>query len=161
MEEVGYDEPMMNKSMRTQEEKINNINNNEIINMIENYVLDELVRIEKYISDENIALSKTPEVIENDELKISEKSMILGSSRNDLELNQYGRYNFEMKDDCIKAHTYAFGKRLSHHFMFEDNNNKTKLGEQYEKVLNDLLFYNLPDSVKKEHIRKQKLNNLI
>ena len=168
MDEVSMEMPMGEMGYANEEvkkpEKINNINNDDIVNMLYDYTIEELTRIENYISEENNALSKTPDVLEVSDDMIQEKSVILGAKldRNNLEINQFGRYSFEMREDCVKVGTYAFGKRLSHHFLFEDENgNETKLSIKYKKVLSDVLFYKLPDNIKKEYIRKHKLAKLV
>ena len=158
MEEVGMDMALSEGEYKPK--KINNITNDVIVDMIYEYIIDEFKRIENFIKEENNALSKEKDVliVDGDDDAPKLKSL----SQNEIEIHNFGRYSFNINEDCVKVSTYAFNKRLTHHFLYEDENGKeTELGKIYKKVLNDVLFYKLPKDVKKAYIRKHKINNLI
>jgi len=140
-------------------EKINNINNEEIVSLLKNHIDSELDRIENYINTENNNLSKHSESINNED--DGQQKISMGSLRDELSINRYGSYEFDIRNDCIKTTIYVFRKYLTQHYLFEDENGETELGKRYKKITNAVLFYRLPDSIKKELIRKEKLNNLL
>jgi len=151
MEEVAMD--VCNEA--PYQEKNNTINNDEIIDLLKQHINSEFKRIENYIIQENNNLSKKSEIED------LEHSMVQKLTRSELEIHNFGAYNFEIRKDSIDSYLYTMGKRLVHHFEFEENGKKTQIGIKYEKVLNDILFYKLPEEIRKEFIRKEKLKTIL
>jgi len=146
------------------QQKINNIDNENIIELLNNHIINEMKRIKKYIADDNNKLSKTkPIEVENEDVSknASAQKSIQSLTREPFDIFEYGKYRFDVQTDCIQAVIYSFGKRLTHHFLFEENGQLTKIGDLHRKTLSDILFYNLPEDVKKEYIRKDKIESLI
>lgn len=160
MEDVamGMEDEMPSKKPQ----KINNIDNENIIELLNNHIISEMKRIQKHIADDNNKLSKT-KPIENEDVSkdVSPGKSIPSLTREPFDIFQYGKYRFDVQTDCIQTVIYSFGKRMTHHFLFEENGQLTKIGDLHRKTLSDILFYNLPEDIKKEYIRKDKIENLI